>query len=127
MGESLFYLLCYSSFNGEGCNVLSKLTFPPRRVPILILVLIVIATKCGFEFDPFSLKKYRVDFLSSLAFLFKKSGKRAASSGHTNLTLFQKIDKTERKLGRYVKDVFERMYFRRGGGGGGRLKGHFLR
>ena len=117
MGESLFYIFCYSSFNGEGCNVLSNLTSPPRRVPILILVLIVIATKCGFEFDPSSLKNYRVDFLSSLAFLFKKSGKRAASSGHTNLTLFKKIDKTERKLGRYVIYVFERMYFRRGGGG----------
>ena len=116
MRESLFYLFCYSSFNGEGCNVLSNLTFPPRRVPILLLILIVITRKCGFEFDSFSLQKYRVDFLSSLAFLFKKNGKRAASSSHTNLTLFQKIDKTERKLGRYVIYVFKRMYFRRGGG-----------
>ena len=49
--------------------------------------------------------------------------KRAAGSGHTNLTLFQKREKTEGKLGRYVKGVFERMDFprkiRRGGGGGG--------
>ena len=60
------------------------------------------------------------DFFSSMAFLFKKSGKRATGSVHTNLTLFQKRGKTERKLGRYVKDVFERMDFprkiRRGGG-----------
>ena len=46
MGESLFYLWCHSFFNGErGGNVLSNLT---------------LATKCGFEFDPFSLKKDRV-------------------------------------------------------------------
>ena len=55
-----------------------------------------------------------------MAFLFKKSGKLATGSVHTNLTLFQKRGKTERKLGRYVKDVFERMDFprkiRRGGG-----------
>ena len=51
-------------------------------------------------------------FFSSLAFLVKKSGKRAAGSVHTNLTLFQKREKTEGKLGRYVKDVFERMDFR---------------
>ena len=44
--ESLFYLWRHSFFNGErGGNVLSNLT---------------LATKCGFEFDPFSLKKYRV-------------------------------------------------------------------
>ena len=37
VGESLFYLWCYSSFNGEGGgNVLSNLTFLPRRVHILI-------------------------------------------------------------------------------------------
>ena len=65
------------------------------------------------------------NFFSRLAFLFKKSGKRAAGSGHTNLTLSQEREKTEGKLGRYVKDVFERMDFR--GGGGGRVKGHFLR
>ena len=62
VGESLFYLWCHSFFNGEGGgNVLSNLTFPPRRVHILILMLIsiiiLIATKCGFEFDPFSLKR----------------------------------------------------------------------
>ena len=56
------------------------------------------------------------DFFSSLAFLVKKSGKRAAGSVQTNLTLFRKREKTEGKLGRYVKDVFERMDF--GGGGG---------
>ena len=49
------------------------------------------------------------DFFSSMAFLVKRSGKRAAGSGHTNLTLFQKREKTEGKLGRYVKDVFERV------------------
>ena len=54
------------------------------------------------------------DFFSSLAFLVKKSGKRAAGSVHTNLTLLQKREKTEGKLGRYVKDVFERMDFRGG-------------
>ena len=56
------------------------------------------------------------DFFSSLAFLVKKSGKRAAGSGHTNLTRFQKREKTEGKLGRCVKDVFERVDFRGGGG-----------
>ena len=59
------------------------------------------------------------DFFSSLAFLVRKSGKRAAGSGHTNLALSQKREKTEGKLGRYVKDVFERMDFRRRGGGEG--------
>ena len=51
------------------------------------------------------------------------SSKPAAGSAHTNLTLFQKREKTEGKLGRYVKGVFEKMDFprkiRRGGGGGG--------
>ena len=56
------------------------------------------------------------DFFSSLAFLVKNSGKRAADSGHINLTLFQKREKTEGKLGRgWIL------------GGGGRVKGHFLR
>ena len=89
MGESLFYLWCHSFFNGErGGNALSNLT---------------LGTKCGFEFDPLSLKKYRVadgGFFSSLAFLVKKSGKRAAGSGHINLTLFKKREKTEGKVGR---------------------------
>ena len=53
------------------------------------------------------------------------SSKRAAGSGHTNLTLFQKREKTEGKLGRYVKGVFERMDFprkiRRGGRGEGAM------
>ena len=40
--------------------------------------------------------------------MVKKSGKRAKGNGHTNLTLFQKREKTERKLGRDVKDVFGR-------------------
>ena len=74
--------------------------------------------KCGFEFDPFSKHiGWRMgDSFSSLAFSVKKSGKRAAGSGHINLTLFQKRDKTEGKLGRDVKDVFERMDFFWGGG-----------
>ena len=50
------------------------------------------------------------------------SSKRAAGCGHTNMTLFQKREKTEGKLGRYVKGVFERMDFphenKEGGGGG---------
>ena len=40
--------------------------------------------------------------------MVKKSGKRAKGNGHTNLTFFQKREKTEGKLGRDVKDVFER-------------------
>ena len=57
VGESLFYLWRHSFFNGErGGNVLSNLTFPPRRVHKLMLI----ARKCGFVFDPFSLKIYRV-------------------------------------------------------------------
>ena len=61
------------------------------------------------------------DFFSSLAFVVKKSGKRAKGNGHTNLTLFQKREKSERKLGRDVKYVFER-----GGGGGRTCKRPFL-
>ena len=86
VGESLFYLWRLSFFNGEqGGNVLLNLT---------------LATKCGFEFDPFSLKKYRLAdgrcFLESGLF-GQKSGKRAGGSGHINLTLFQKREKTEEK------------------------------
>ena len=91
---------------------------------------ILIATKCGFKFDSFSLKNMgwrNGNFFSSLSFLVKKSGKRATGSGHTNLILFQKRGKTEGRLGRYVKDVFERMDFMGGGGGGRRVKGLFLR
>ena len=39
------------------------------------------------------------DFFSSLAFLVRKSAKRGAGSGHTNLTLFQKREKTEGNWG----------------------------
>ena len=53
--------------------------------------------------------------------MVKKSGKRAKGNGHTNLTLFQKREKTEGKLGRDVKYVFER-----GGGGGRTCKRPFL-
>ena len=53
--------------------------------------------------------------------MVKKSGKRAKGNGHTNLTLFQKREKTEGKLGRDVKDVFER-----GGGSGRTCKRPFL-
>ena len=51
-GKSLFQVWSDFSFNGEGGGVLSKLTFPSRRVHI--------TRKCGFEVDPFSLKKYRM-------------------------------------------------------------------
>ena len=40
------------------------------------------------------------NFFSSLALFIKNSGKRAEGSGHTNLTLFQKREKTEGELGR---------------------------
>ena len=59
-----------------------------------------LATKCGFEFDPFSLKKYRVadgGFFLESGLFGQKSGKRAGGSGHINLTLFQKREKTEEK------------------------------
>ena len=89
VGEPLFYLWRHSFFNGKRRgNVLSNLT---------------LATKCGFEFDPFSLKKYRVadgGFFLESGLFGQKSGKRAGGSGHINLTLFQKREKTEGKWGR---------------------------
>ena len=47
----------YTSFNEEGGDVLSNMAFPPQRLHILILILILIARKCGSELDLFSLKK----------------------------------------------------------------------
>ena len=51
-GKSLFQVWSDFSFSGVGGGVLSKLTFPSRRVHI--------TRKCGFEVDPFSLKQYRM-------------------------------------------------------------------
>ena len=51
-GKPLFQVWSDFSFNEEGGGALSMLTFPSRRLHITI--------KCGFEIDPFFLKKDRM-------------------------------------------------------------------
>ena len=116
VGESLFYLWCHSFFNGErGGNDLSNLT---------------LATKCCFEFDPFSLKKYRV----ADGFFFRESGlfgqKEWQAGVRQRSYQSDTFSKKRRLKGNWgdVKDVFERWILGGGGEkGGGRVKGHFLR
>ena len=97
-----------------------------------MLILTLIATKCGFEFDPFSLKKYRVAdgefFLESGLF----GQKEWQAGGRQRSYQSDTFSKKRRLTGNWgdVKDVFERMGLRGGGGGGEggvRVKGHFLR
>ena len=115
---------CYSFFNGEGGGGRPfEVDLSAPTSAHIYRNIKINSNKMWFGVPPFLSQKdgsgrqavWRMGyFFSSLAFLVKKSGKRAAGSVLTNLTLFQKREKTEGKLRRYVKDVFERMDFRGG-------------
>ena len=72
-GEIAVKVWSYSSFNEEGCDVLSYSTFPPRQI--------CIARKVGLELDLFSRKKNRVaegGLFLEYGLLDKNSDKRSA-------------------------------------------------
>ena len=112
VGESLFYLWCHSFFNGErGGNVLSNLTFPPQRVHSN-------SNKVWFQVRPFLSQKIKgggwVFFLESGLF----GQKEWQAGGRQRSYQSDTFSKKRRLRGNWgdVKDVFERMDFRGGGG-----------